>query len=159
MKKLIYLLFIFIFTTSSCHLTKKHAANKDQGSNETLSIEVKRTACFGRCPVYTIKIQGTGKVWYEGKANVEKMGRYEKQITQDEVNVLIKAFEDAKIWELQDEYTAKVTDFPTTYVSFSLNGKIKKIKDYYGAPQILKYLEKRIDDIANSGEWKKISEE
>ncbi|MCX6350893.1 MAG: DUF6438 domain-containing protein [Bacteroidetes bacterium] len=111
---------------------------------------MERTRCFGACPAYTIEIYKNGLVKYHGIADVKKMGNYTKKLKCKEVNALKKEFKAAKFFEFKDEYTAHVTDLPTTYISFNYHGKSKKIKDYWEAPLELEHLENLLDIIANS---------
>jgi hypothetical protein len=118
-------------------------------------IELKKDPCFGFCPVYKIKITGDGKAVYNGKKNVEKEGVWYRTLSAEQTKALFKAFEEADYWSFRDEYTAQVTDLPTTWTTFSLGEKNKTIKDYYGAPKELKALEEMVAQIAEEEDgWK-----
>ena len=119
-------------------------------------IELKKDPCFGFCPVYTVKINGKGEVVFNGQKNISKEGTWYRTLPPDETNNMFKTFEDTGFWELKDEYTAQVTDLPTTWISLVLGEKSKTIKDYYGAPDELKALELMIEKIAETDEnWKR----
>ncbi|HHM21925.1 MAG TPA: hypothetical protein ENJ20_07860 [Bacteroidetes bacterium] len=119
-------------------------------------IELKKDPCFGFCPVYTIKINGRGEVVYNGLKNVEKEGTWYRILPPERVNGLFSAFEEAGFWDFNDEYTAQVTDLPTTWITLVLGEKTKTIKDYYGAPEKLKTLEAMIGKIVSEEEgWKR----
>ena len=47
-----------------------------------------------------------------------------------------------------DENGMSFTDLPTTTTSISLNGKYKKVVNYYGTPKELNELENKIDEVA-----------
>ena len=115
-------------------------------------IEMKKDPCFGFCPVYTFKVDGAGKATFNGDRNVDKEGAWARTLPPGQTNALFKAFEDGNFWDFKDEYTDQVTDLPTTYTTFSHRGQTKKIKDYYGAPEELKTLEKLLEDIAETKE-------
>ena len=153
MKYLIYLCAIFLLI--ACNLSKKNTSNKSQYDNTLIKLQ--KTRCYGKCPVYTITIHGNGQAIYFGKENVGKIGKYEKKLEQTEIGNLIKAFEDANFFEFKDEYTAKITDRPTTYITYTVNEKTKRIRDYYGAPAELKKLEKMVEVIANSEGWDRVN--
>ncbi len=123
---------------------------KKIGSDNEIVFSMTKTKCYGKCPAYTIEIYSNGRVTYNGLANVEKIGKFEKNITQTELSNLKKAFLDSKFFDFNDEYVSNATDLPTTYILFRNNDKEKKIKDYHRAPKELKVLEKLLDDIANS---------
>jgi hypothetical protein len=138
MKK-IFLLILFL-SLAGCSLLQY--SQKEDTDNLLFSIET--TSCYGKCPELEIVIRGNGNAFYIGKKNVDKIGKFEFQLTKEEIAELLDAFNNAKFWEMQDEYSAKVTDLPTIFISCTYNGKSKRIKDYYGAPNSLKKLEEKI---------------
>jgi hypothetical protein len=115
--------------------------------------ELQRTGCYGTCPIYKLQIYGNGNAVYEAGrfSKVKpKLGIYEKQLSRETINDLVKTFEEAKFWDLQNEYTDNVSDLPTTYITFKNNGKSKRITDYYNTPPQLKRLEGILDAIIAS---------
>ena len=103
----------------------------------------------------TLTIYENGTVDYEGRNFVAVTGRQTSTIPQEDVRELVKHFYDIGYFSLEDEYAAQVTDLPTTTTSISIDGRFKKIVDYYGAPEKLRQLENKIDEIANSEVWVK----
>ena len=124
-------------------------------SEEDLLIEMKRTPCFGACPVYTVRIAKNGKGLFEGVENVEKIGKFIFTLSPDEIAELESAFEQAGFYQLKKIYNAEVSDLPTTYLTYNKDGRRKKIMDYYGAPEKLKSLENRIETLVLSKKMKK----
>lgn len=121
-------------------------------------ITIKREVCFGSCPVYSAQIYEDGTVVYVGEAFVKVEGERRHRITEDRVRELIKAFERINYFSLKDRYAVdengqSVTDQPTTTTSISLNGKYKKVVDYYCAPKELVALEDLIDKLAGLYEY------
>jgi hypothetical protein len=137
--------------------SKNNPVSTQENENFASSfIEMKKTACRGKCPVYTLKVTGNGIVELVGKQNLDKIGNYNKTLSKDETSKLFQSFADADFWKFKDEYVSKITDLPTTFLTFSHGGKIKAIKDYHGAPVELKSLEKKLEDIVSSNDgWKK----
>jgi len=125
-------------------------------TEEDLLIEMKRTPCYGSCPVYTIKIDEKGKGLFEGVENVEKTGRFSFSLSKDELMEFENAFQEIDFYRLRNIYDAQVSDLPTTYITYSKDGKRKKIMDYYGAPAELRALENRIEALVLSKKMKKI---
>jgi Domain of unknown function (DUF6438) len=119
-----------------------------QAAPEPIRITLERTACYGACPVYSVVILGDGTVTYTGRTNVRVAGVKTKTIPAETVRDLAHYIESAGFFEMKDEYSALVTDLPTTYVTVTLGRRTKKIKDYFGAPAALKEIEARIDQIA-----------
>ncbi len=121
-------------------------------------ISIKTTPCMGDCPVYRLEIYRNGMVIYEGKEHVERRGYYTGRISRKEIKQLRFAFEEAGFFSLDDEYIEPRTDLSTTWVYYSNGTHSKKIKDYYGAPEILKELEKKVMELLDDIELKKKEE-
>ncbi len=122
-------------------------------------IEMKKDPCFGFCPVYVFQVNGKGNATFKGERNVSKEGEWTRNLSPEETNALFAAFEKSNFEAFQDEYTDQVTDLPTTWVTFKHGSIDKTIKDYYGAPEELKALEKLVEAIAETDDgWIKTSE-
>ncbi|MEE9460467.1 MAG: DUF6438 domain-containing protein [Bacteroidales bacterium] len=119
-------------------------------------IELKRTPCYGFCPVYTLKIDKNGKGLFDGVENVEKIGSFSFSLSYDELVELDNAFLQVDFYQLRNIYDAQVSDLPTTYITYNKDGNRKKIMDYYGAPEELRTLENRIQTLVFSKKMRKI---
>src|SRR3954471_14210607 len=118
-----------------------------------VTITLERTACFGTCPVYMVTIAADGQVEYDGKEFVRVKGHATAHIPPGDVAALVEAFETAGYFDLKDEYTANITDMPTTITSIRIDGRFKRVRDYYNAPRPLKDLERLIDRVAGTAQW------
>lgn len=122
-------------------------------------VELKKDPCFGACPVYAFKIDGKGNATFNGLRFVGKEGDWHQKFSPEVTNELFKTFEAADFWQFEDEYTATVTDLPTTWLTLQLGEKSKTIKDYFGAPPELKELEAKVEAIAETDDgWVKTNE-
>ena len=110
---------LFIFLIISCNTVSK--STKDELNQLTISLE--KTACFGTCPVFKIKIFKNGKGIFEGKKFVKKTGLINFKLSQKEIQKILVKAENIKFSEMLDEYSEKITDLPTTYIQI----KEKKI--------------------------------
>lgn len=128
----------------------------------TLVITLERTVCFGFCPVYTLKVYGDGRVEYEGNQHVAVEGSQTATLTPEQVQELVAAYQAADYFNLKDDYTAPVTDLPSTITSVTIDGQTKVITNYGGcmefenaekAPQALCDFETKIDSLTNSAQW------
>lgn len=158
MKKLIHhlclaLLLMILFNCKS----KSKSQSKEKNRFENSRILMSKGECYGYCPVYSIIINGDGRVEFDGKKNVKKEGKFEKQLTEKEISKIFNEFECANFFDFHSEYTAEISDLPTTYLTFEHRGFKKQVMDYYNAPEELKKLEKLVEDVAIGEEgWKKI---
>jgi hypothetical protein len=145
----------FLLVVAPCNSSKKAAQTQEKDYSK-ITIIYKTTPCFGRCPIYTLTINGETKTaTFEGQKHTEKIGTYTKSISNTELDTFIKAFEDAQFFSLNDEYLGEIVDFPIKYITYTNNDKTKKIKERSGAPKALTDLEKSLNDYANSEGWKK----
>ena len=131
-----------------CCVSKKNYQN-----DATSMIKMSKGVCFGTCPVYDITIDGTGKATYTGKRFVDKVGNFTKTFTPEETNRLFRKFEKADFFAFENEYTAEVTDLPTTFITLEHKGQSKKIKAYYGTPESLQALIAEVDAYSNTEGW------
>ena len=127
-------------------------------SRSKILITIKREACFGSCPIYSAEIYTNGTVVYHGEDFVKVKGEQRHKITRDTIADLIKAFERINYFSLKDSYEfdqkgMSMTDLPRTTTSIFLNGKTKKVIDYYSAPKELVALEDLIDKLAGLYEY------
>ena len=131
-------------------------------TDEPIQITLERTACFGRCPVYTVTISGDGTVSYEGRQFVSVTGKQQSHVDPSAVRALVKEFEAIDFFALHDAYrrvenpdgtVTEVTDLPTQFVSLRVGDRSKRVEDYFGAPKSLHDLERRIDDVAGTKLW------
>ena len=129
---------------------------KKQSDDQSIYFEMEKTPCFGRCPVYILKIYANGNAVLTGKQNLDKIGDYKKNIGGEKVKELVSAFEAAGFFKMEDQYLSKATDLPTTWVTFRNNGKSKKIRDYHNAPQELKELEQMLHELTEQDGWEKL---
>ena len=130
---------------------------------EDVTITLERRPCFGTCPVYSITVEGNGRVRYEGTTHVSVVGNDTGSITSEQVALLIAEFDRVGYEQLADRYAygepscpSYVSDAPTTITSLTRPGTTKRVEHDYGcadAPPALTALERLIDDVVRSGQW------
>lgn len=117
-------------------------------------IAMRRTACFGTCPAYSVRIYGSGKVEFQGDLFVEHTGFFVDSIPQAAVNRLVHALHSKGFFTMQDRYeNRRITDLPSTITAFESSTIKKSVFNYYGAPQELEDIEQLIDDTAGTLKW------
>jgi hypothetical protein len=129
------------------------AAGQVNGVPPDTIIALERTSCFGACPVYSVRIDATGQVSYEGKENVRIQGRQTDRIQPAQVASILATVDRIGFFELRDRYSMSVTDLPTTFVTVTRQGRTKRVEDYLGAPAGLLELERQIDEATRTRRW------
>ena len=126
------------------------------------SIQLRRTSCYGPCPIYTVSIDARGTVTYVGEKFVRVVGRQTGRIDPSIVAKLLARSETIRFFDLRNSYryienpdgtTSSVTDLPTTFVTITANGRTKTIEDYVAAPDLLREFEREIDEAAGTKRW------
>ena len=127
-------------------VVEKNAVMVVQNASQSI-FTLEMTPCYGTCPSYKVVIFENDSLAYEGMGHVAKEGKVSKQLPKGTVNKLVEKFRGANFFKFKNQYTSSMTDFPTTYISFTDRGITKKIMDYYKAPESLKQLESLISDL------------
>ena len=142
-------------------------------ADKPLTLEVKRSACFGMCPVYDLKVAADGVVKFEGQEHTA-VKTAEDRVSPQQLKELAIAIKKADFFNLEDHYTGTncptiVTDSPTVTLSVSQGNASKTIVHYLGCltdiesryhpdniyPPALFTLEERIDEILQVSRWTK----
>ena len=153
--KLTFCFVCFVLITGS----SDRSAMAQHKLDSEIIITIEREACFGSCPVYSAQIYADGTVVYDGEEFVKVKGKKQHIISRENLKKIIQAFEQIKYFSLKDKYASAEngmkgpTDLPTTTTSIFLNGKRKKVVNYFGAPKELDELENTIDKIAGLSEY------
>ena len=129
--------------------------------SDITKIVLERTACFGLCPVYTLTVNRSGKVRFEGRAHVWETGPQSGRISREDFGKLVKKIEEIDFFSLKDRYDGKnadgsgvtVTDLPTRKTSVTRGNRTKTVENYFRGPKGLKELEDLIDELTKSAEW------
>jgi hypothetical protein len=132
--------FFFIFVFLACGNSVSQIDNKNRIKEKSeLSLSMIRSGCYGRCPIYDLKIQPDGKVLFEGRFWTEIKGKAEDTITAKQFEQLISEIEKAKFFSLESAYNydsnncpSTATDFPSVKLYIKLDGKEKTIDHYLG---------------------------
>ena len=146
-------LLVCVYMLSGCKSHKKVVEKNTENVVQTIPqqiFDLELTPCYGTCPAYKVVVFDNDSLVYEGLKYVTKQGKITKKLPQGTVNQLAEKFRQADFFKFQNQYTSNMSDFPTTYISFTDKGVTKKIMDYYKAPDRLKQLEMLISDLVKN---------
>ncbi len=139
--------FIFLSIAFSC----KSPYNTNQSE---MVLTMKKTACMGNCPVYEISIYENRVVLLKGVENIPYTGAYYSKLSKKEFENIEEEFNRSNFFDFDTEYSGSMTDLPTTFLTYTKGSQSKTIKDYYGAPDEIKALEKRLGSLIETLRWK-----
>ncbi len=117
-------------------------------------ITLETTACRGTCPVQVLSVFADGWAVYEGRFHTDWEGTYERRLSQKELRTLVKQFRAVRFFTFKNSYTEKVTDLPSTYLTFCDEGHCKTILDYAGTPPEVRQLEQSVLVLLKKRGWK-----
>lgn len=127
---------------------------EDVAEGDSLFASIEKTYCFGHCPVYTMKIYNKGYVLYEGKANVNLIGKASTVIGTDEMIPFIDMANEIGYFEMKDNYDNEyITDLPSTTTSIVINRKRKTVRRRVDYPNSIKAFEKLFEDMIEAKGW------
>ena len=113
----------------------------------------KKTQCFGKCPAFVVELLSDGRIFYDGRANVEKLGKHESMVNDSFIYTVFQEADKIDFYNLSDSYPTDDTvipDLPRT-ITFLKNGKKEhQIVNSFGSPLELQKFEEFL--------WKKIEE-
>ncbi|MEA5459370.1 DUF6438 domain-containing protein [Arcicella sp. LKC2W] len=144
------LILLCLWAITACKSSRRITTNNAQNIIPKQIFYVETTPCYGTCPSYKVVVFDNDSLVYEGFKYVAKEGILSKKLSNGTVKALIEKFKNAHFFSFQNQYTAQISDLPTTYISFTDQGKTKKIMDYYHAPESLKKLEGYINDLVKT---------
>ncbi|QLH48032.1 MAG: hypothetical protein HWD58_21990 [Bacteroidota bacterium] len=82
-----------------------------QSKNKYNEFIIERSACFGKCPVFQIRLFQNGDVYYKGK-NVSKIGVYKGKLSLSKTRKFFKALDSLSWNRYEDRYKNPATDLP-----------------------------------------------
>jgi hypothetical protein len=126
-------------------------------------IRLERGPCFGTCPVYSVTLEGSGAVLFEGRRFVADTGISTGHVPPARVDGLVAELIAGGYFDFADRYRAGepgceryATDLPSVTTEVRAGGRRKRIEHDHGcveAPEALAVLEGRIDSVAGVARW------
>lgn len=124
-----------------------------------LLASLERTACYGVCPVYLVKVFTDGRVEWEGRKHVKVKGQQIAQLNSQGLAALKQAFADAGFLKLSGNFAClEATDHASAKVTF-VDGENTVLIDHYDGcrstpgVEVLTKLEQQFDVIVNTARW------
>lgn len=118
MKYKIFLTLLIAAFFLSCASLEKGKLSKKQKQTWYLSLE--ETACFGKCPMYEVVIDGQGTAAMMGKRFVEPMGQSISSMSDSTLSRLVMLAGSADWNAYESEYRSGYSDLPSIIVRYSI---------------------------------------
>lgn len=99
---------------------------------DSVLIRLRRTACPGGCPDYTVEVRGDGRVSYRGNGFVLIPGEHVWRVPQANVAALLDLFRRADYFRLDGYYEARMPNLPTFITRLSIGDQHKFVLNYGG---------------------------
>jgi len=155
----------------SCDFQKKAASSEPEVVRDTVVVIVEptspkdslvvafeRTPCFGRCPVFKIKVYESGFATYEGLNFAEKIGLYSYKFSQSDLDNIYQMAEDVGYFDFEPEYIdLLVSDLPSVISKISLKDKSHRVRAQMGTPESLNKFHQNLGILLNEKDWKPYS--
>jgi hypothetical protein len=126
-------------------------------------ISLERRPCFGTCPVYTVTLERSGAVIFEGRRFVADSGTFTGSIPAARADSLFRELDAAGWFAFADRYGPSepgcelfTTDLPSVVTEVRMDGRTKRVEHDYGCPnepKELEALEQRIDEVTGVRKW------
>ena len=141
MRKIYFILpLLLIFATACCNCNKTKSAKIDKS---TLQVKLSKSACYGRCPEYTIELKD-GIFNLDAGRNTPLSGTFISEAEESEVGFIAALLKENNVMDdlSAEEYDQAITDLPYCTMTITVGGKQKTIKYRVNVP-------KKIADIDN----------
>lgn len=132
---------------------------KPSEKKDSLLIGFEKTPCFGRCPVYKVKVYQSGFATYEGLNFTEKLGMYSAHFTDEEIAGIFQSAAEIGYFTLDDKYDNQmISDLPSTISTLNSEDKKKRIVARVNVPERLKNFHENLAITFQEKDWQPYSE-
>jgi len=137
-------------------LPTRHIEKPILNPDSQIRIVLRRSACYGDCPDYTVEMTND-EIKFEGRLSVVAMGKHKAPVNPQLVRALAQKFVDADFYSMDEFYAAHITDSPGYLLCLAIDNQKKQVHDYVGyrvgMPSIITELQKDVDSLAGTTRW------
>jgi hypothetical protein len=128
--------------------------SKKQRKNFYLSVE--KTACFGKCPIYVLAIDGTGKADLNAKRFTDNIGQSSANLKSEDMSKLVALSKTADWMNYDSEYLTGYSDLPSTIIRYSKKaGDTTEVRyESDKGPVTLRLIAESLDSLRKVADWK-----
>lgn len=123
------------------------SSNRNNATNNRALISYESGSCYGKCAVFVMKINENKTIEFEGIKNVEKIGKFRTEISNNDFNEIKKLITEVDFKNIDSVYTSNSTDLQLRILNLNSNKLNKKILLYDNVPFELKQIENKVYNI------------
>jgi hypothetical protein len=143
-----------MFVIASCSTSKEFS----QLTDDDIVVSMKRGACFGKCPIYTVSIYDGAYAVYEPRLHTKlAAGKYKKKLDKKQFKTLKKSFKKSDFFNFKDEYPSLIADLAEVRIFFKEGSKEKWVRGKEDRPAKLMELQFLVEKIVEEDNWELIS--
>lgn len=128
-----------------------------------VSASLKKTACFGKCPEFTVEFNASGTATYTGKRHVKKIGNYTAVLSSKDANLILQKAQDSGFFDMSKTYPTNekhmIMDFPMTITNVKFGRQNKTVTNNSDAPQDLVNFENFLLELSETLKWVEVADE
>ncbi len=137
-------------------------ANAPEFARVSITMKAEGGPCDCVFPAYSVSVDENGTVAYTGLKGVNVRGEKIHSISIAAVRDLVSDFSRIDFFSLQDSYNSKklpngnsetIDHANATTISIDIDGKKKSVYIFYGAPQELIDLQRKLYDVTQIGQY------
>ena len=142
--------------TSMDKNSAKQVVNKQIDFPDNAIAGIQRTACFGKCPIYKLRVYDNGTAELHAENWLDKEGDFIATVDQERFEKLMQKAEEIGYFGLANVYDSEsVTDLPSTITTMRREDELKQVVNRYQGPEKLDKFEKYFDELYLNLDWKK----
>ena len=130
-------------------------------AKRSLVASLRRTACFGNCPVFSVEIWSDGQVRWQGERHMARVGAYSARVSAAWIAGLLQAGDRAGYFELASQYPRNgqlVPDVPLTITMLRRGNREHQVTNNADAPLSLLRFERYFLEKLETLRWKPVTQ-
>lgn len=131
-------------------------------ANPEVVAELRKTPCYGDCPVFTLQVMTDGSLRYDGKKNTDLIGKYTGQPKSDPFFKVGAMAVKARFFNMADFYPEDADsapkDLPRTVTTIDWRGRKKTVTHLGDGPEALVEIETYLEGLIMDAIWTPLEE-
>lgn len=130
-----------------------------QSAAPYLMAKLKKTGCYGSCPVFEAQIFSDGTAIYVGEKSCPRIGKFTARTRATVHFDLIKRADAASFFGLENRYPTNgraIADFPTTTIFLKAGNRTRTVEDNCDAPLNLLEFERYFSALLETFDWQPV---